>query len=52
LRVVVGEPAHEEVGGLELCLADALAVPVGHVDEGLTGLGDLEEGLEELLVAA
>jgi hypothetical protein len=50
-RVVGGEPAHEEVGGLEFGLADALAVVLGQFDEGFAGLGDDEEGLQEALVA-
>ena len=50
--VVVGEPAHEEVGGFKLRFAYALTVAVADLDEGLAGLGDLKEGLEELLVSA
>jgi len=49
--VVAGEPAHEEVGGLEFGFADALAVAFGDGDQRFAGLGDDEEGLEELFVA-
>jgi hypothetical protein len=51
LGVVGGEPAHEEVGGLDLFLLLALHAVAEDGDEGFAGLGDAEDGLEDDLVA-